>query len=627
MRATANPIGETATGPTGRDPNTLEAPDLEATYWTETEFVLRHRLRLAVLLFLPFLLTGVVVEVIRRPQHATVTLLTLAAEMLACGAILLALNVAGPRRCATALSVLLGLLVVLLLSVNTALTRGPIERLGMAEITLLSSLVVLLPWGWRPQLVVVVGALVGFAVAAPVAVSVGGLALPGLTLLAGATVSVFGARYLHGYRYEAFVRTNLLAHASAVKQEEAEVSEVLLHVGETLSAGVPEANLPARVTEVAVTTLGCDWSAIYTFDAERQAYRPSAASGMSAPVLAEFRQVEFARTSFPLLQAFRPGRLIELADTRHQALMPPELLARIEAASVLYAPISRGETILGFLAAAYRARTGTFSPRQRRLGLGIAHAAAIALENARLITDLQTASRLKSEFVATMSHELRTPINVILGYADLLRDGTFGGLGDAQDETLGRLRRAAVELLELVNATLDVGRLDAGRERIMLGPVSLEGLFKEVGRELEPLVQPAVKLTWANTLGSQPILADRTKLKTIVKNLIANALKFTPTGVVEVTARAGGLRQLVIRVRDTGVGIREEHLPVIFEMFRQGDASPTRRFGGVGLGLHIVKRLVDLTGGTITVESTLGQGSTFTVTLPAAGLTQGQAAA
>ncbi len=166
-----------------------------------------------------------------------------------------------------------------------------------------------------------------------------------------------------------------------------------------------------------------------------------------------------------------------------------------------------------------------------------------------------------------------------------------------------------------MSATLDMGRLESGRESLTVDAVAIDPLFAELARELDALAPPTVQLRWQNDVDRVAIASDRVKLKTILKNLVGNALKFTSVGTVDVTAQRID-SWVRFTIRDTGIGIAPEHLAMIFEMFRQVDSSSTRKFGGVGLGLHIARRLAELLGGNITVESTMGVGSCFVVTIP-----------
>jgi len=236
-------------------------------------------------------------------------------------------------------------------------------------------------------------------------------------------------------------------------------------------------------------------------------------------------------------------------------------------------------------------------------------------ENAQLLAELQRANQAKSEFVATMSHELRTPLNVILGYNELLADGTIGDPTAEQKNALGRVRANALELLELVNATLDLNRLEAGSVSVNPQTFQLSELTDEIDAQVRMLATDGVDLRWQLQPNLPAVCSDVAKLKVILKNLTTNALKFTKRG--SVTVRFGiSDDHLLLEVVDTGIGMTSEAAQIVFEPFQQADASIQRDFGGAGLGLHIVKRLVTVLGGTIDLESQPGKGTTMRVHLP-----------
>jgi PAS domain S-box-containing protein len=228
----------------------------------------------------------------------------------------------------------------------------------------------------------------------------------------------------------------------------------------------------------------------------------------------------------------------------------------------------------------------------------------------------EAAERTKSEFLATMSHELRTPLNVILGYTDILLDGGFGDLPAAQLDVLRRIDRNSRVLYELISMVLDLNRLEAGRLPVDVKDVQVAQLLGEIRVEMQGLCeQSGLACVWRVGEQLPPLYTDPGKLKVVLKNLVSNAVKFTKEGSITVEAREqhGGVE---IRVTDTGIGIPSAALTLIFEPFRQVDNSDTRPYSGSGLGLHIVQRLLEVLGGTITVESEVGKGSTFRVWVP-----------
>ncbi|MGI8496580.1 MAG: ATP-binding protein [Gemmatimonadaceae bacterium] len=231
-------------------------------------------------------------------------------------------------------------------------------------------------------------------------------------------------------------------------------------------------------------------------------------------------------------------------------------------------------------------------------------------------SELEKAYRLKSEFLASMSHELRTPINALIGYAALMLDRIYGELTPKQVEGLTRIQASSEHLLALINDILDLAKIEAGKMPVHLEHAPLRAIIQEVAAQIEPLIRTrSLEFTYRVDDDVPAMLTDRTKLKQILLNLLSNAVKFTHAGSITMEARLQR-EEVEIAVTDTGIGIRPEHLDVIFEEFRQVDQSRTREYGGTGLGLSITRKLIALLGGDIRVMSTYGEGTTFTVVLP-----------
>jgi len=230
--------------------------------------------------------------------------------------------------------------------------------------------------------------------------------------------------------------------------------------------------------------------------------------------------------------------------------------------------------------------------------------------------ELIEAGKQKSVFLASVTHELRTPIHGVQGMAELIASGVYGPVGDKQREAAATIKRSAQSLLHLIDDLLALVRADVGRLEVRWGPVELRELVEQVTGSVQWMLATK-KLTLIAEIDDANVESDRRLLGHILVNLVANAAKFTPErGEVRVRARARGGR-FTLEVVDTGIGIPDDKLQIIFEAFRQVDAGDERTYGGVGLGLALVRRLCDLLGGTVGVTSVVGKGSTFTVELPA----------
>jgi signal transduction histidine kinase len=230
---------------------------------------------------------------------------------------------------------------------------------------------------------------------------------------------------------------------------------------------------------------------------------------------------------------------------------------------------------------------------------------------------LLEAYRVKSEFLATVSHELRTPLNAIMGFSQILGSQSKGQLNDYQKEMVQRIFTNGKNLLNLVNDILDLSRLEAKRLTLNPVPFNLHNLVQATLSELRPLAdEKSLTVTVSFDMDNSTIINDEHRLRQILVNLLSNAIKFTDNGTIELKVSAPHPDRIAIAVTDTGVGIAPDALPHIFESFRQIDQTLRRQRPGTGLGLAIVHSLVEMMGGTITVQSEVGRGSTFHFEFP-----------
>jgi signal transduction histidine kinase len=402
-------------------------------------------------------------------------------------------------------------------------------------------------------------------------------------------------------------------------QEEAEVSAALARVGQELISSLDTPVILERLCQLTTQELGADLSQTFLWRPAEDVYVPVAGFGITAEEreLAHVLAVPPARISELLVR-------LQQEDVTDSAVLPAGIVPsewQRQAAPTLqiFVALRRATEIIGIQVTSWRHHPQTFTPQLQRVARGMARLGSMALANARLVEELESANRLKSDFVASMSHELRTPLNLIIGYNDLLLDETFGALLPEQADTLQRMSRSSRELLDLIEATLDLSRLEAKRVALAIEPIGVGDLLRDLDAETRSWRDKAgVRFDWTVTPDDLHLESDRLKLKMILKNLIGNAMKFTERGSVTVNATvcAGGLE---LGVRDTGIGIEPAAQAVIFQPFSQANRGISSTYGGVGLGLYIVHRLVDILGGTVTVESEVGHGSTFRVRVPVDG--------
>ncbi len=290
--------------------------------------------------------------------------------------------------------------------------------------------------------------------------------------------------------------------------------------------------------------------------------------------------------------------------------------------SQMIVPMIVGDSLIGVLDL-QADEIDFFTTEDIKIQKTLAAQIAVAVQNAFLYEEqVETASKLrqvdqlKSEFLASMSHELRTPLNSIIGFSDVLLEGLDGDLNERMEEDIRLIRDSGDHLRTLIGDILDMSKIEAGRMELRYETINLRQIANEIIATTSTLAQ-AKSLEMYLDIGPDvdTIEADRTRLRQIFLNIVGNAIKFTEKGYVNLSMQIKD-NNLLVTVRDTGVGIKPEHVPIVFEQFRQIDGSLNRSVGGTGLGMPITKNLVELHGGKIWVESVFGHGSTFYFTIP-----------
>jgi len=283
---------------------------------------------------------------------------------------------------------------------------------------------------------------------------------------------------------------------------------------------------------------------------------------------------------------------------------------------VAVAPLLIENEVIGTLTIINKQNKNAFTQSDLNQVTMLAGQAAIAIQNAQLYEAAQEADRLKSAFLASMSHELRTPLNSIIGFTGMILDGLVGPVSDEQAKQLGMVFDSAEHLLNLINDILDISKIEAGQIETSSELFNMSALVEKVLQSISPLAERkalAIVAEIAPEVGQ--ITSDQRRVEQILINLVNNAIKFTEQGTVSIECQVDN-EWLITRVVDTGIGINSEDTGKIFKAFRQIDTGLARQYEGTGLGLSICKKIVEILGGDIWVESEWGKGSTFSFTLP-----------
>ena len=405
-------------------------------------------------------------------------------------------------------------------------------------------------------------------------------------------------------------------------REQTAIARTLSEVGAALSATLDRDTIAQKVTDEATEFTGAEFGALFYNVRDPESSEPYLRYTLAGMSRDAFDDVPTPRTTALFGPTFRGEGILRFDDVTQDprygrnALFPWQPSGHLPVRSYLAAPVKTitGEVLGGLFFG--HSRVGVFTERHEQLVGGIASWASMALQNAHLYTEARDANRMKDEFLAVLSHELRTPLNAIVGYARLLRGGILSG--EKAERGLETLERNATALTRIVEDVLEVSRIITGKIRLDVQPVELPLILHNAVATVQPAADAkGVRLQTLIDQRVGPVSGDPDRLQQVVWNLLSNAVKFTSRGG-RVQIRLERVDSHIdIVVSDTGIGIKPEFLPHVFERFHQAESGTTRKAGGLGLGLAIVRHMVELHGGTVEASSAgEGQGASFRVRLP-----------
>jgi GAF domain-containing protein/DNA-binding response OmpR family regulator len=418
-------------------------------------------------------------------------------------------------------------------------------------------------------------------------------------------------------------RTDQLTRSVQELQALGEVSQTL---SSTLDLETVLNTIVARANQLA----GTDSCTVYEYDERAEAFQFRATHGLDEEVVAVARHAPIRRgegVAGRMAVTREPVQIPDIAAAGAYTGPLRDVLLRTGSRALLSVPLLREDLLIGGLTV-NKKTAGEFPQEVVDVLKTFASQSAVAIQNARLFREiedksrqLEVADRHKSEFLANMSHELRTPLNAIIGYSEMLQEDAADLGAEQFTDDLKKINAAGKHLLELINAVLDLSKIEAGKMDLYLETFDVATLIRDIAAVIQPLAaKNANRLEIVCPESTGTMRADLTKVRQALFNLLSNACKFTDHGTVTLAvsrATSESCDWLSFSVTDTGIGMTVEQLARLFEAFSQADAATTRKYGGTGLGLALSRRLCRMMGGDVTVATESGHGSTFTIRLPA----------